>query len=259
MKDRKPTFGKFAEDYAMHRAGFPDSFFDRMQRRNLTCPGVKVLDLGTGTGTLARYFARQGLQVVGLEVDAQMIASSKGVDANERVHIEYVESSANSIPIEDKAFDLVTAGQCFHWFDKESVSHEVDRLLRPGGHLLIAYFDWVQQKGNPVDLMYQLKEKYIPKAEAQTKWPLGFYPKSAVELEFQNMNLEFTEDWFEQIPYTHEAWLGRLRAYNGLNRHLDSKVMDRFIQEYSESLSKEGFFKNLMIPHRLWFGIWLKK
>ena len=53
----KPDFGRTASEYGKHRAGFPDSFFDRLQRLQIGVPGQSVVDLGTGTGTLARGFA----------------------------------------------------------------------------------------------------------------------------------------------------------------------------------------------------------
>src|ERR1700680_118132 len=42
-------FGKTAADYAQHRAGFPDQFFDRLFRSGIATKTDRVLDLGTGT------------------------------------------------------------------------------------------------------------------------------------------------------------------------------------------------------------------
>ena len=47
-------FGKTAADYAKHRVGFPDRFFDRLFSDRIVAKGDRVLDLGTGTGTIAR-------------------------------------------------------------------------------------------------------------------------------------------------------------------------------------------------------------
>jgi predicted RNA methylase len=47
-------FAKTAEDYRRHRAGFPGSFFDRLAAYGIGHVGQRVVDLGTGTGTLAR-------------------------------------------------------------------------------------------------------------------------------------------------------------------------------------------------------------
>ncbi|MDQ6781646.1 MAG: class I SAM-dependent methyltransferase, partial [Candidatus Eremiobacteraeota bacterium] len=44
-------FGKTASDYGRFRAGFPDRFFERLLA-GWIAPGQRVLDLGTGTGTV---------------------------------------------------------------------------------------------------------------------------------------------------------------------------------------------------------------
>jgi hypothetical protein len=59
----QPDFGATAQDYVRHRAGFPDSLFDRLSGFGIGKPGQPVVDLGTGTGTVARGFARRGCRV----------------------------------------------------------------------------------------------------------------------------------------------------------------------------------------------------
>ena len=66
-------FGRTAEDYACYRAGFPDSFFARLEALGVAAPGRKLLDLGTGAGTLARGFASRGLEVTGLDRSPDMM------------------------------------------------------------------------------------------------------------------------------------------------------------------------------------------
>jgi hypothetical protein len=54
------NFGAVADDYALFRTGFPDSFFDRLASAGFCKGGTTVVHVGTGTGTLARGFARRG-------------------------------------------------------------------------------------------------------------------------------------------------------------------------------------------------------
>ena len=53
-------FGRIAGDYARHRAEFPEVFFERLFADGSVHKGDVVLDLGTGTGSVARGLAEIG-------------------------------------------------------------------------------------------------------------------------------------------------------------------------------------------------------
>src|SRR5437016_4676489 len=65
--DSEMDFGSSAADYAAHREGFPDSFFERLPLTG------RVLDLGSGTGTLARGYTERGASTVALDVSRAML------------------------------------------------------------------------------------------------------------------------------------------------------------------------------------------
>src|SRR6266481_5938704 len=124
----KPDFGATATDYAEHRAGFPDSLFDRLAKLGLGRPGQDVLDLGTGTGSLGRGFARRGCNVVGLDPAEPLLAKAKELDAREGIQTEYHVGRAENTGLPDSAFDVVAAGQCWHWFNRAQAATEAARL-----------------------------------------------------------------------------------------------------------------------------------
>ncbi len=68
-----PDFARTADDYARHRAGFPPELLDRLVARGIARPGARVVDLGTGTGGLARLFARHGCEVTGVDNAAPLL------------------------------------------------------------------------------------------------------------------------------------------------------------------------------------------
>ncbi|MXY35877.1 MAG: hypothetical protein F4Y54_03750, partial [Dehalococcoidia bacterium] len=53
-------FGRAASDYATFRAGFPDRFFDELEAHGVGFAGIDAVDLGTGTGTVARGLGGEG-------------------------------------------------------------------------------------------------------------------------------------------------------------------------------------------------------
>ena len=78
-----------------------------------------MLDLGTGTGTVARGLAKRGCLVTGLDPSAQMLEQAGGLDEEAGVSVRYIQAHAEDTHLPERGFDVVTAGQCWHWFDRQ--------------------------------------------------------------------------------------------------------------------------------------------
>ena len=111
-------FGRTAGDYARHRAGFPEIFFGRLLGDGNVRPGDSVLDLGTGTGTVARGLALNGCDVTGLDHSAPLLAQAAEMDRAAGVQVKQVRARVENADFEPASFDVVTAGQCWHWFER---------------------------------------------------------------------------------------------------------------------------------------------
>ena len=242
------NFGAAAADYGTFRAGFPGSLFDRLAEFDVGSSGQRVADLGTGTGTLARGFAVRGCDVVGIDPDERMVSQAKQLDAKQHINVEYVQATAETTGLEDSRFDVVTAGQCWHWFDRPKAANEVLRILKKGGKLVIAHFDWLPLSGNVVEATEQLIEKH------NRKWKLGggrgLYPEWLPGLsEAGLLNLE-TFSYDVDVPYTPEAWRGRIRASAGVAA-LSSDEVKKFDSDLARTLSDRYPSEELSIPHRV--------
>jgi ubiquinone/menaquinone biosynthesis C-methylase UbiE len=149
-------FGRTAADYGRYRAGFPDQFYERLIANGMVSPPCSALDLGTGTGTVARGLALRGCEATGLDRSANLLEEAKRIDAKLGARIHYVEGRTEALPFADFTFDVVTAGQCWHWFDRPRAAAEAYRVLKRGGRIVIAHFDWIPLPGNVVDATEQL-------------------------------------------------------------------------------------------------------
>lgn len=253
LSKKDVDFGRTSKDYAKHRAGFPDRFFAEIKKRDWMSDVQTLLDIGTGTGTLARGFAKEGLTVTGLDPAENQISAARGLDAAAGINIEYVVSGAESIPLPDAAFDMVTAGQCWHWFEPAKVVAELRRVLKPKGKVIIAYFDWMHRDGNPVDVMTQLREKYNPGWKGE--FPLGFYPQGPGDLILDGFMAADSFLYHENIPYTHEGWRGRMRAYAGIGGSLPQDKVDAFDVEFAGVLQKHFPEDVMQVEHKIWAQI----
>jgi ubiquinone/menaquinone biosynthesis C-methylase UbiE len=118
----RATFAMWMERFA-HHAG---------RRRPLS-----VLDLGSGTGKFSPALAEAfGGPVVGVEPSNHMRAIAERDRAHPRV--TYLDGSADRIPLEDGAVDLVLMFLVLqHVADRPAAGGEIARVLRPGGRVLI--------------------------------------------------------------------------------------------------------------------------
>lgn len=242
------NFGKAASDYGTFRAGFPDSIFDRLAEFNIGQPGQSIVDLGTGTGTLARGFAFRGCKVIGVDPDPRMIAEAKALDRKNSVSIEYLAAKAESTGLEDGCADVVTAGQCWHWFDRPRAVAEVIRILKPNGKLVIAHFDWLPLAGNMVEATEDLIERHNP--DWHLGGGLGIYPQWLPDLDEAGMGGIQTFSYNLEVPYTPEAWRRRIQASAGVAA-LDAEAARKFDEDLEKLLADRFPSPVLAVPHRV--------
>lgn len=248
-------FGRTAEDYRRHRAGFPDAFFERIATFGVGAPGQRLLDLGTGTGTLARGFALRGASVTGLDPSDDMLAEARALDAEAGVSVDYVTATAEATGLQDAAFDVVTAGQCWHWFDGPRAAAECRRVLAPGGSLVVAHFDYLALPDNPAGLTEELL------LERHPGWSMagsdGFYDRWLPHLESAGFaDLERTT-WTEDVVYSQEAWRGRIRACNGVLALGTKERIAEFDEALRAALEERYGEAPLTLPHRVF--VWRAK
>src|SRR5919106_2517739 len=106
------SFGAAAVAYAEHR---PDYAQAAVRWALEFAPGLRVLDLGAGTGKLTATLVAMGADTTAVEPDAAMLTELRGALPG----VLALQGSAEAIPLPDASMDAVLAGNAMHWFDMD--------------------------------------------------------------------------------------------------------------------------------------------
>ena len=98
-----------------------------------------MLDIGTGTGVLPRNLYRFGAHFTAADISENQIKYAK--ELSKGMDIQYIVSSAEDLEMPAKSFDVVTACQCFMYFDTGRLFKKISELLKNGGHFLFPHMD----------------------------------------------------------------------------------------------------------------------
>lgn len=128
---RKPVLESFGEDPARYdrvRPRYPREVADRVVAG---IPGRSVLDVGCGTGIVARQFQAAGCQVLGVEPDERMaaFAAERGLPVEIAKFEDWDPAS--------RTFDALVSGMTWHWVDPVKGAAQAARVLRPAGRVAL--------------------------------------------------------------------------------------------------------------------------
>jgi len=205
--------------------------------------------VGTGTGTRARGFAPRGARAIGIDPDGRLLEQARRLDVAASATVEYKIGSAEAIPLSDGVADLVSEGQCWHWFDGPNAAREFSRITKARGRIVVAYFSWLPLPGNVVEATERLIMKH------NRSWSFGggngFDLGGLPHLQSAGFSRVETFSYDLDIPYTAEGWRGRIRASAGVAGSLAPAEVEAFDAELAHLLEESFPGDLLKIPHRL--------
>jgi len=247
----KVDFGRHSEDYAVHRPGFPASFFRRIDAI-IAVPGARALDLGTGPGTVALELAALGGSVVGIDTSEGQIAVARRLasERNLEDRVRFRIASAEHTGLDSDSFDLVTAGQCWHWFDSGAAMAEARRVLRPGGVLAIAHYSYLAGHSAAARETEDLILRFNP------SWSMagstGVHPELIDDVIRGGFRLTEAFCYDHDEVLSHARWRGRIRTCNGVGSGgLPPSEVLRFDEALGRLLS-EKHPDPMVVAHRVW-------
>ena len=244
---REIDWGRTSEDYAAWRPGYPDSFWRRLEALDVAVAGRRVLDLATGTGVIARPLAARGCAVTGVDVAANQVEQARELAARDGLDVDFRVSPAEETGLPDASFDLITASQCWPYFDRERVLAEARRLLVPGGRLMTCHVCWLALEDDIPRRSEELVLKHNP------AWTAAGYEGRVPAFPHwigEGFDLVAMFWYDEELPFTRESWRGRLRACRGVGAALSPEEVARFDEEHA-ALLEATVAESFTVRHRI--------
>jgi SAM-dependent methyltransferase len=122
------AFDTLAEHYHAGRLGYSGDLYNALFGYGMT-PGMRVLDVGCGTGLASAPLVANGYHVTGIDPSEPMLAVARG----EMPASNWIAGSAEHLPFEAQAFDAVVTAQTVHHLDRAAAVSEMHRVVRRGG------------------------------------------------------------------------------------------------------------------------------
>lgn len=138
MTDVTQRFSSRVENYIKYRPGYPNEVIETLRSECGLTPGSIIADVGSGTGILTEMLLRNGNLVYGIEPNREMREAAERLLRDYR-RFRSVAARAEETTLDDAGVDFVSAGQAFHWFDREKTREEFARILRPRGWVALIW------------------------------------------------------------------------------------------------------------------------
>ena len=96
-------------------------------------PGMRVLELGCGTGYFTRELARKGATITAVDISPELLAIAR--EKCRALEISFENQNAYALDYPDSSYDAVVGSSVLHHLDVEPALREIHRVLRPGGKI----------------------------------------------------------------------------------------------------------------------------
>lgn len=238
-------WGRTSADYAKFRDIYPEEFYQKILKLGLCTEGQKVLDIGTGTGVLPRNLYQYGADFTGIDITENQIVQAVALAEKFGMKIDFQCVSAEKSNFPEHTFDVVTACQCFTYFNHEELAPLLYHMLKDEGKFAVLYMAWLPYEDEIAGKSEELILKYNP---LWTGCGEKRHPIRIPEIYHEFFTMEEEEVFDLHVPFTRESWHGRMKACRGIGASLPEEEIEKFEVEH-QKLLKEIAPENFEVLH----------
>ena len=138
LADSTQRFSSRVENYARYRPSYPKEVLDVLEHECGLNRDSVIADIASGTGIFTKLLLEHGNPVFGVEPNPDMRrAGEECLKAYSK--FTSVNGTAEATTLPGHSLDFVTAAQAGHWFDIPKARREFERILKPGGWLVLLW------------------------------------------------------------------------------------------------------------------------
>jgi trans-aconitate methyltransferase len=224
-----PEYGKQFQDRSIvdayhHRPPYPAEVFDILAGLIHSKPR-RVLDVGCGTGYIARNLVDRVEEIDAVDFSRNMIEMGKILPNGDNPHLHWLFGPVEEVEL-NPPYALVTAGESLHWMDWNVVLPRFHRMLMTGGYLAIIQHD------NLPDSWVTMLSEIIPRYTTNK----DYYPYDMIEaLERHNLFKKVGEKTIAPVPFVQsiDDYIESFHSRNGFSR-------DRMSPEQAAGFDQEA-------------------
>lgn len=143
---------KYIDGYHKYRPSPPSDLIHTVLNYLNKAIAGKVVDLGCGTGISTRIWEDFAENIIGIEPSEEMIEIARKLSSSGKT--EYLQRFSSKTGLASEIADIITCSQSFHWMEPKTTLAEVDRLLKPGGVLVVYDAHWPPTLNKPLEKAY---------------------------------------------------------------------------------------------------------
>lgn len=135
----------------------------------------------------------------------------------------------------EETFDVITACQCFWYFDHKNVMLELYRILNQGGKLLVLYMAWLPYEDEIAGKSEELVLKYSPawSGAGETMHPIWIPDCYRTQFDIIHQ-----EEYKLNVHFSRASWNGRMKACRGVGASLNEEELKSWESEHIKMLSE---------------------
>jgi SAM-dependent methyltransferase len=175
-------------------------------------PGERVLDLGTGTGSVAvraAGFVGPSGRITGVDISPDMLAlARRRVVESGYTNVDVREGGAEQLPVNDGSCDVLLASlSLMYVVDRAVAAREMRRVLRPGGRFVAAV--WAGPERCDIVLFQQTAGKFAPPPPVPGVGPGALADPAGFVTQLRDAGIDVgvdTEELGFEFPNFEAAW-----------------------------------------------------